>query len=253
MEQDPRPIYRHIIVKRRRLIERAATPDQARRLRAYITQGASLDEDLEHLVIKDSLKKTMRNLMNSNGHFDVEVESSDSGIDPSGVFLEMAQMKERGETQATLRYQPQEGVVVSRVVQEHMPGGGQLLSQPKVLFHQGFAGSENPALDFLKCAQELSRMFDDHSDLQVMLLDATIRASVTLVTVVETPIIAVPREHSGVELLCEFHQKTVMGHVDTTGFEVYSEVGEYPISIPNDLELVTMMKTADEWKSSVGA
>ena len=61
-----------------------------------------------------------------------------------------------------------------------------------------------------------------------------------------TPIIAVPRARQGVELLCEFHQKTRFGHVDTSKFEVYSETGEFPITAPGGMEMMTMMKTADE-------
>jgi hypothetical protein len=74
------------------------------------------------------------------------------------------------------------------------------------------------------------------------------RKGVTLVTVVYAPIAAYPHPHldRGFEVACEFIQKTRFSMVDADGFTVHSEMGEYPIQVPSDETMMTLMRTPDE-------
>lgn len=242
---EQRPIYRHIVVHRRNLIEKVADPEDFRRLRQQVEANLPVDDDIKHLVVHDTLRKTMQKVMAWAGH-DIETEGVDDGIFAGNAFDEADLIKEDKEREKKIRYQRQEGYVVSRIVQDQMPGGGPLPSTPTLLYHPGFAHAEDNLGEFMRCAQQLADRFRMFSDRQVLLIDAGVRSGVTLVTVIETPIIAIPRADFGVELICEFHQKINLGHVDTTGFDVYSEIGEYPIKPPNGMELMTMIKSADE-------
>lgn len=253
MELQARPVYRHVVVQRRGLIEKVADPDQFRRLREQVEAGLPVDDDIKHLVVNDTLKQTMRKVFGWAGHGDVAVEGVDGGVSADNVMSEADLVADRqGDERKVVQYQRQEGYIVSRIVQDQMPGGGSLPAQPTVLHHPGFESAEDPQSEFLDCAKNLLETFNKHSDRKFLLLDESMRASVTLVTVIETPIIAIPRPDQGVELICEFHQKSCFGHVDTTGFEVFSETGEYPIQPPNGMDLMSMMATADRLVPSGG-
>jgi len=171
------------------------------------------------------------------------------------AFAEARMMKERGDKE-TLGYKPQEGVIVSRIVQEHIPGdmpGEAMPSNPQYLSHPGFDSPDDPQVSFMRCAQELHAQFQAFSDRKFMLMSPEMRAGVTLVTVVLTPIIALPRPDVGVELLCEFHQKTRFGFVDADSFDVFSEIGEYPIQVPTDGDMRAMFQTFDQFKAEDAA
>lgn len=247
-QQTERPIYRHIIVKRRGFIEKVASPEQFRRIRAQLEDdptGATLDDDIKHLYRGDTLKKTMEKVMGWSGR-GTAVEESPDGVDPSQVVAEHDAMRLRGDD-GPVKYRAQAGVVVATLNKKHIPGGDERLPlTPMVLSHPGFSHSDDPAADFLKAAFDLQAKFRAHSDRKFLLLDKWAQQGVTLVTVAYTPILAAPKADRGLELYCEFHQVTRMGHVDTSGFDVYSDSGEYPISPPNTAELLTMMKSADE-------
>lgn len=246
MVHDGRPVYRHIIVKRKGYIEAVASPEDLRRFRQQIESESPLDEDLKHLYVKDTLKKTMQRHMARAGHGDIDIEANDDGLDPAAVAAEATAMKERGEERTTVQYKPQEGYIVSRLTAHHVPGGGSLPLEPTMLVHPGFEQAPNAEAAYLESARELQRMFQEYSDRKFRLMDPDLQAGVTLVTVCITPITAAPKAVVGVELYCEFHQVTQFGYVDTEGFEVYSEVGEYPIQPPTSMDLTTMMKTRDE-------
>ena len=246
MEQADRPVYRHVIVKRRGYIESVASPEDLRRLRQQVESESPIDDDLKHLFVADTLKKTMHKHMAWAGHGDVDIESSDDGLDPAAAAAEATAMKQRGAERAPVRYKPQEGYIVSRLTALHVPGGGSLPSEPTMLTHPGFSQAANAEASYLECARELQTVFQDFSDRKFQLMDPDLRSGVTLVTVCITPITAAPRADVGLELYCEFHQVTQFGYVDTQGFEVYSEVGAYPIAPPSGMDLMMMMKTSDE-------
>jgi len=228
-------------------MERVATPDQLRRLRQQVEEGLPLDEDVRHLYVKDSLRKTVRRVMDWAGHRDVEVETDDDGLDPLAAVGEAEAMKARGDERSPVRVRAQEAVVVARVNDKHVPGGTEHLPvEPSMLMHPGFSHADNADAQYLECALQLQEMFQDFSDRKFLLMDPEMRAGVTLVTVCLTPITAVPRADVGLELYCEFHQTTRFGYVDTEGFEVASEMGAYPISPPSTLDLMLMMRPADE-------
>jgi hypothetical protein len=247
-----RPVYRHIVVQRKNLVEHIDV-EQLRRLRQQMDAGQDIDPDLKHLVVKDTLKKSVKKAMAWAGHGDVEVEGADEGIDASAAFAEAEARELRGERDSgPIQYQRQEGVVVSKIVQDHMPGdapGTAMPNQPTYLFHPGFDTGEDRQGEFMRCAQELHARFQAFSDRKFLLMEPEMRAGLTLVTLVLTPIIAVPRVDVGVELLCEFHQKTRFGHVDTAGFDVFSEVGEFPVQVPSDGDMAMMFTTTDEFLS----
>jgi len=249
-----RPIYRHIVVQRKNLVEHIDV-EQLRRLRQQQNDGSEIDDDLKHLVVKDMLRKTVRKAMNWAGHKDVEIEADENGLDAGAAFAEARMMKERGDKE-TLGYKPQEGVIVSRIVQEHIPGdmpGEAMPSNPQYLSHPGFDSPDDPQVSFMRCAQELHAQFQAFSDRKFMLMSPEMRAGVTLVTVVLTPIIALPRPDVGVELLCEFHQKTRFGFVDADSFDIFSEIGEYPIQVPTDGDMRAMFQTFDQFKAEDAA
>lgn len=249
----PRPVYRHLVVNRRDLIEKVANPEQFQRLRQQIEEGSPLDDDIKHLYVKDTLKKTMRKVFGFAGLGGVQTEGVDSsdaeGVWAGGAVHEAKAMLEREdpEKERKVKYRRQEGVIVSRIVKEHIPGGNEPMPlEPAMLHHPGVEHSDDPLADYLDAANHLRKSFERYSDRKFLFMDEHMRAGCTLVTVVVSPIMAVPRPNTGFELLCEFYQKTRFGHVDTTGFNVVSERGEFPISIPSTGEILTLMKSADE-------
>lgn len=247
-QQTERPIYRHLIVKRRGFIEKVASPEQFRRLRAQLEAQQPLDEDIRHLYRSDTLKQTMQKVMGWSGR-GTDVEESPDGVDPANILAEHDAMRERGD-EGPVKYRSQGGVVVATLNKKHIPGGNEPLPlTPSVLSHPGFRDADDPQAEFLKAAFDLQGKFRALSDRKFLLLDASQRAGITLVTVAYTPIMAAPKADRGLELFCEFHQVTRFGNVDTSGFEVYSDAGEYPISPPNAGELLSMMKSADEFRA----
>jgi len=250
---EARPVYRHVVVQRKALVEHV-DPEKLRRLRQQMMEGLEIDEDLRHLVVKDTLKKSVRKAMGWAGHGDVDVQGSDDGMDAGQVFAEADARQKRGDggDDEAIRYRRQEGVIVSSLVKDQVPGdlpGQAMPRNPSYLFHSGFDAAENRQAEFMRCAQELHAKFQAFSDRKFMLLDPELRSGVTLVTVVLTPIIGVPRTDNGVELLCEFHQKTQFGHIATDGFDVFSEIGEYPVQVPSDGDMAMMFTTFDEFKA----
>jgi len=246
-----RPIYRHIVVQRKALVEHVPA-EKLKRLRQQMEAGGPIDDDLRDLVVKDTLKKSVRKAMAWAGHGDVDIEGTDDegGLSPGHAFNEATSMKERGDERRTLKYQTQEGVVVSHIIKDHMPGDRPdtpMPSNPIYLSHEGCGTSGNRQADYMRCAEELHAKFMAYSDRKFLLMDKELRAGLTLVTLCLTPIIAVPREDVGFELLCEFHQKTRFGHIDTDDFEVFSEIGEYPVQIPTDEDMMMMFMTKDEF------
>jgi len=141
----------------------------------------------------------------------------------------------------------QMGIVVSKLRGHHdyVPGGG-------ALPHTGTIMTEYPADDmmsvqgFLQAAEKLARRFKKASDLKFALLDNNQWAAHTLVTVVMAPISARPRAERGFFVELEYHQVTRFGLPDTDDFEVYSDVGDYPIRVPTDGEMLTFLKSPDE-------
>jgi|APSaa5957512622_1039677.scaffolds.fasta_scaffold00991_17 hypothetical protein len=247
--EEQRPVYRHIVAQRKALVQHVPTED-LRRLRQQMEAGVEIDEDLRHLVIHDTLHRSVRKAMKWAGHGDVKMEVSDGeGLSPGAILAEAKKMDERGDEETVLKYQRQEGVVVSHIIKDHIPGGveGEIMpGQSTLLGHPGFDTAPDASAEYLRCADALLKQFEAHSDRQFMLMDKDLRKACTLVTLVLTPIIAVPRAEVGLELLCEFYQKTRFGYVDIDSFEVFSETGEFPIDIPNDMDLAMMFKTVDE-------
>ncbi len=248
---EPRPIYRHVVVQRKAMVEHINV-EHLRRLRRQMEAGAKIDEDLRYLIVKDTLKRSVKKAMAWAGHGDIPIESVDSGgLNPGAVFAEAAARAKRGDQDAeeAIQYERQEGVIVSRIEQNHFPGeeGRAMPANPAYLFHPGFDSKESAQTQYMSCAGELHQKFTAFSDRKFLLMDKELRAGLTLITLVLTPIIAVPRVDNGVELLCEFHQKTRFGHVDLDDFDVFSEIGEYPIQVPTDGDMHAMFQTKDEF------
>lgn len=250
-----RPVYRHVIVKRRGYVDPVASPEDLRRLRKQVEADSPIDDDLKHLFVADTLRKTMKKVMAWAGHGDVDVEASSGGLNPEDSFGEAEAMKLRGDEREKVGYKPQEGYIVSKIITNQVPGGCDepLPSDPTMLVHPGFDHAENPDAEYMHCAMQLQEQIRDYSDRKFLLMDPMMRAGVTLVTVCITPITAAPRSDVGLELYCEFHQTTRFGFVDTEGFEVYSEVGDFPYAPPSTMDIMMMMKTRDELGITISA
>lgn len=245
-EQQERPVYRHIVVKRKDFIEKVASPEEFRRLRQQLDAGVPVDDDLKHLVVDDTLKKTMRKVMGWAGHGGRELEGTDDGVHGDNMLAEADAMAERKDD-GPLRYKRQQGVIVARLVQNKIPGGDDVLpTNPTVLSHPGFSDAEDAEQSFMDAALALQAIFTEFSDRKFLLLDKELREGVTLVTVAYTPIMAAPKASTGLDLSCTFHQTTRFGYVDTDTFDVHSEIGEYPIAPPGTMELTMMMKSVDQ-------
>jgi len=248
---EPRPVYRHIVVQRKAMVQHIDV-EHLRRLREQMEAGVEIDEDLRYLVVKDTLKKSVKKAMAWAGHGEVEVEgvAGSGGLNPGAVVAEAGAREERGDQGGAIQYAEQPGVIVSRIEKNHFPGdaeGQAMPSSPSYLFHPGFDAKADAQAEFMRCAGELHRKFNAFSDNKFLLMEKELRAGLTLITLALTPIIAVPRVDVGVELLCEFHQKTRFGHVDIDGFDVFSEVGEYPVQVPTDPDMAAMFTTKHEF------
>lgn len=246
---EQRPVYRHIVVQRKALVEHVSA-ERLRRLRQQMEAGVPIDDDLKDLVVHDTLKKSVRKAMAWAGHGKITLEAVESGgISVDMLKAEMESRQERGdEDGGPVKYQRQEGVVVSRIIKDHMPGDREdvpMPSNPTYLSHPGYDSAGDRQAEYMRCAKELHAEFQAFSDRQFLLMEKDLRSSLTLITLVLTPIVAVPRADVGVELLCEFHQKTRFGHIDVDNFEVFSEIGEYPVQVPSDMDMATMFMTKD--------
>lgn len=193
------------------------------------------------------------------GYGDVALAPSDEGLSDT-LFEEARLQSERGDDDILL-YQRQEGVIVARLAEDQVPGlpPGAAMPTSQYLYHPGFDSSEDRQASFLQCAQELHQQFLDFSDRQFLLMDPAMRSAVTLVTVVMTPIMAVPRVDHGVELLCEFYQRSQMTSniegegLDLAGFDVFSEIGSFPVLVPTDPDLAMMFTSFEEFKAMEAA
>src|SRR3989344_6156189 len=180
MIQAERPVYRHVVVQRRGYIERVASPDDLRRLRQQVELDSPIDDDLKHLFVQDTLKKTMK-VMGWSGYGDVKVEADVDGLDPAMAASEAQAMKERGGERTPVKYRPQEGYIVARVNTKHVPGGDESLPiEPTMLHHPGFGQADNAEVQYLECARQLQTTFQEFSDRKFLLMDPVMQAGGTL-------------------------------------------------------------------------
>ena len=252
-QETVRPLYRHIIVKSRGLTESVATPEELQRLRRQLEVGDPVDPDLQHLVVQNTLEGTMKKALKSSkwsNRADAEVVCDEDGVDPTAV-MEQVDLHNSQNLSGPVKYRGQQGVIVKRLNQKHIPGGTESLpSKATRLEHPGFEQATDPVARYLECVTDLQKKFQDYSDQKFLLMDKDLRSSVTLVTVCFMPITASPRAYKGMELFCEFHQTTRFGSVDTDGFEVYSETGVFPHTPVSNMDMALIMKPADETLAS---
>lgn len=222
MSDNPqRPVYRHVIVKRRQSFS-PKDRDRVERLRAWMDQDPKtrgpLDEDLVALYQGDSLRNTRRLQLGAEYEDKPEVTGN------------------------------QEAVVVSGLVRCQVPGGTERLpTHASVLRRVAAFDEAEPQAAFMKAAEELQREFERKSDNHFLMLDEQFRANCTVVTVAYTPLSAYPLADRGFAVGAEYYQVVRFGDVDVSEFEVYSDTGVFPISPPNEMTLASMMKPASEW------
>jgi hypothetical protein len=227
VEEIARPVYKHIIVKRKGSMTLAASPERlkvARRQAQEVADGTRLpedvDPDLQHLIKRDHLRKTMK--------------------------------KVYGEGYAGGQPRSQAGaIVVATLNRVKIPGGEEPLPKTATFWTHPASFNDMGSQDaFMEAALALQKRFQTLSDGKVVLLPDHLRKGVTVVTVAYTPIIAYPidprKGDSGFEVGMEFHQVTRFGRVDTDDFEVYAEDGVYPIQPPSDATMLSLMKSASE-------
>lgn len=246
--EEQRPVYRHLVVLRKGFVEKVASKAQLQRLRGCLDKGMPIPPELAHLV-KGSFSREQ--IEQTFGADRIEWSTAIDAVDVSHLADEINLRLHQGITDPVKVRPPISGgaVVVGRLTKVHIPGGNERLpTLPTALGHPGVREASDPMGEFKRCADELALNFQAYSDRRFQLADPWTKQNCTLVTVVYTPIIAAPRPTTGFELLCEFTQVTRIGHVDALvdGFEVASETGVFPVSPPNDIELVTMMRSVDD-------
>jgi len=256
---DPALFYRHIVVKRKSMVNMTASSADLRALREARSQGGSLPENLKHLAHliyqapfdgeaevapsrEELLQMGVAQLRALARNMKVERVRSRNKEEIIDLILEQDPL----HNQDTSTFH-QEGIIVASLQKQHIPGGSEPLPlTPTVLTHPGFHEAEDAMGDFKKAAEELQARFKKYSDNKFQLLSPEFQKGCTLVTVVYTPITASPKLTKGLDLFCEFHQVTRFGSVDTSDFEVYSDNGEFPVTPPGSLEMAMLMKSADE-------
>lgn len=228
MSTSERPVYRHIIVKCNGFINLTADVSQLKEAQRQLQEVESGDRekvgpDSARLVKRGHLRQTLKRVY------------GDAGTDK---FEDLA----RGQRDV---------LVVARLNEEHVPGGGQLPNTATFWTYPANYSDMDPQAAFMEAALALQERFRQHSDTKFMLVPEDARAGVTLVTVAYSPIVAYPLDprlgERGFEVGIEFHQVTRFGSVNTDSFEVYSEEGVYPIHPPSEGSLLTLMKTVEEW------
>ncbi len=231
-EETPvRPVYRHIVVKRRNVAQLVADPELLRkaiRQQREIKDGEreKIDLNLQHLIKRNHLRNTMKNVYGK----DMSDEAAD-GV--SSSWLQGG------------------AIVVATLHKEKIPGGTEPLPAHATFWTQQVnLTDKDPQDSFMEAAVRLQERFQKHSDMKFKLLPSGTAAGMTLVTVAYSPIVAFaldPKFHAtGFEVGMEFTQKTRFGRVETKGFEVYSEDGTYPVKPPEDGYMMMLMKSVDE-------
>lgn len=97
---------------------------------------------------------------------------------------------------------------------------------------------------FMKAAEALLVEFRTLSDNQA----AAAGSGVTLMTYCHLPVTAEPLMGSGFQVRMEFRQVTRLGDIDPQEleYEVVSEIGKYPISVPHQNTLMAMTKKSKD-------
>ena len=145
--------------------------------------------------------------------------------------------------------------VVGKLVRKHIPGTGEFseaLPDPPMYMHidPHLEDGMDPHVAFYRAAMRMRKQFHQVSIDRLLDLPEEVRPTATLVTVAYSAIYAAPvemftpasEERTGFHVYTEYHQVVRYGIVDCTGFNVYSEHGEYPIDIPSDLDLALLMR-----------
>lgn len=221
---EARPVYRHIVVKRKSAVALAADPVTLQRVRQQIEEVArgvrvAVDADLAHLIKRNHLRNSMKT-----------------------VYGETA------DEEALAKVQTYQGsaIIVGTLHKEKVPGGSEPLPATATFWTIKVSDAEkDPQAAFMRGAEDLQRRFQEFSDSKFKLLDPSVAAGVTLVTVAYAPIAAYTGEYTGFEVGMEFHQVTRFGSVDASSFELYSEDGRYPVSPPSDGYMMMLMKSKE--------
>jgi len=221
---EARPVYRHIVVKRKAAVAMTADPLTLKKVRQQLDEVArgvrvAVDPDIDHLVKRNHLRNSMKT-----------------------VYGETADEEAQAKVHAT-----QGGaIIVGTLHKEKIPGGTEPLPQVATFWTVKASDAEkDPQAAFMRGAEELQKRFQEFSDSKFKLLDPSVAAGVTLVTVAYAPIAAYTGEVTGFEVGMEFHQVTRFGLVDASSFELVSEDGRYPVSPPSDGYMMMLMKSKE--------
>jgi hypothetical protein len=180
------------------------------------------------------------------------------------------------EEKVTSRY----GKPVARLTRTRVPGGGELQSlQEHRLFIRGeFPFGEDgkslvdPHMVYYKASMDLRKQFAQLSRAKLMALPKELQAGAVLVTVVESPILAASRytwESEGItrrtptfgmeedrlrgfDVTAYFRQGIRYSTEGLNTFNIYSEMGEYPIDVPSDIDMAILMKLDKEVIADAG-
>lgn len=133
---------------------------------------------------------------------------------------------------------------VARLTRTQVPGGGKLesLDRHEMRIEPRFPDGTDPHAVYYKASHELRARIAALSQKTLDDLPWELRGGATLVTVVETPIIANPRPDKGFDVVAYFRQGIVYRTDGLDTFNIYSKTGEYPIEVPHGIRMSMLMK-----------
>lgn len=107
---------------------------------------------------------------------------------------------------------------------------------------------------FYVASNEIRQKFASYSRDTLAKVDPELRPMATLVTIADAPIHARPmgiydgnghgREERQFDVVCDFRQFVVLGaqRSELETYRIYSEMGEFPVQVPRDIEMGMMIK-----------
>ena len=143
------------------------------------------------------------------------------------------------------RYGPYGGYkAVARLTKTQVPGGGPLssLREHRLMLPGDVLDGADPHVVYYQSSHELRKRFVEISRARLLEVPPELRSAATLVTVVESPILAIPRPDRGFDVYAYFRQGVRYSTAGLDTFNIYSETGEFPIDVPRGIDLELLMK-----------
>lgn len=202
-------------------------------------------DEVDPLVVADP---TM-----TRGHFVVFPKAFGAGVseEEKAAFLSKARTLDQMQTQAH-----NEAVVVGRVTRNRDPQRAVEYREGRIVV-PSYLGDDSDVASaqarFYTASDALREQFVLFSTETLHGVEAHLRQMATLVTIADTTIHARPLtprdgmdryEDRGFEVVAEFRQFVVLGmpRAEVAEFRIYSETGEYPVHVPQDVEMGMLLR-----------